>query len=93
MALLVLCVAVVGMLIFAKGEDVDDEPGRRITLPPLGGIADYQIGGAYPPNRLLQVEVPSDARRVRPNPGRSHAPSPKMSCRGCGLYIAQPRRE
>ena len=54
-ALLVLCVAVVGMLIFAKGEDVDDEPGRRITLPPLGGIADYQIGGAYPPDPEVEI--------------------------------------
>lgn len=53
--LLVLCVAVVGMLIFAKGEDVDDEPGRRITLPPLGGIADYQIGGAYPPDPEVEI--------------------------------------
>jgi hypothetical protein len=39
-----------------------------ITLPPTGGVADYQLGGAYPP--AAHVQIVTRDRSEPPAPGR-----------------------
>ena len=44
-------------------------PSRRsVTLPPVNGVFDYQIGGAYPPSAAVDVVVRD--RDVDPAPGK-----------------------
>ena len=42
--------------------------GGDVALPPAAGVADYQLGGTYPPASTVQI-VTRD-RTERPAPGR-----------------------
>ncbi len=37
-----------------------------VTLPPAGGVADYQLGGAYPPAANVQIVTRDRTEKASP---------------------------
>lgn len=60
--------AVVAIGIGLSGCGVSAEPASNISLPPVGGTPDYQLGGAYSPD--ASVDIVARDREAEPDPSR-----------------------